>query len=66
LLKVIDTPWLAKSTWRRLQVFAGAPEAINRLRNGYTVVVLTILIRESIVNSSKAAGVQGDGILSCG
>ena len=36
-----------------------------RLRTRYTVVVLTILSWESIVNSSKAAGVQWDGILSC-
>ncbi|MFW6012055.1 MAG: HAD hydrolase-like protein, partial [Desulfosalsimonas sp.] len=61
----IDRMSLVKSTWHKLKVFAGAPEAINRLRTGYTVVVLTILGWQSIVNSSKAAGVQWDGILSC-
>ncbi len=65
LLKTIDTPSLVRSTWHHLQAFAGAPEAIDRLRKKYTVVVLTILKWESIVNSSKAAGVQWDGILSC-
>ena len=48
-----------------MNVFAGAAEAINRLRTRYTVVVLTILSWEAIVKSSKAAGVQWDGILSC-
>ncbi len=65
LLKTIDTTSLVRSTWHHLQAFPGAPEAIERLRSKYTVVVLTILKWESIVNSSKAAGVQWDGILSC-
>ncbi len=65
LLKRIDNSRLVESTWHHLNAFAGAPEAINRLRHRYTVVVLTILSWESIVNSSKAAGVQWDGILSC-
>jgi len=65
LLAAIDRLSLVKSTWHHLKAFAGAPAAINRLRAKYTVVVLTILSWESIVNSSKAAGVQWDGILSC-
>lgn len=65
VLGEIDRMSLVKSTWHSLKVFAGAPEAINRLRTGYTVVVLTILSWQSIVSSSKAAGVQWDGILSC-
>jgi len=65
LLADIDRTSLVKSTWHNLNAFAGAPEAINRLRAKYTVVVLTILSWESIVNSSKAARVQWDGILSC-
>lgn len=65
LLSQIDCMSLVKSTWHHLKVFAGAAEAINRLRTKYTVVVLTILKWESIVNSSKAGGVQWDGILSC-
>jgi len=65
LLAATDRLSLVKSTWHHLKAFAGAPAAINRLRAKYTVVVLTILSWESIVNSSKAAGVQWDGILSC-
>jgi 2-haloacid dehalogenase len=65
LLTTIDRMSLVKSTWHHLKAFAGAPEAINRLRTKYTVVVLTILSWESIVSSSKAAKVQWDGILSC-
>ena len=56
---------LVKATWHNLNAFAGAAEAITRLRSKYTVVVLTILSWESIVASSKKAGVQWDGILSC-
>jgi 2-haloacid dehalogenase len=65
LLKRIDREQLVKLTWHRLCAFTGAAQAINRLRQRYTVVVLTILSWESIVSSSKAAGVQWDGILSC-
>ena len=65
LLTTIDRMALVKSTWHHLKTFAGAPEAIDRLRTKYTVVVLTILNWESIVSSSKAAKVQWDGILSC-
>lgn len=65
LLTRVDPVSLTRSTWHRLKPFNGAPEAITRLRTGYTVVVLTILGWESIVSSSKSAGVQWDGILSC-
>jgi 2-haloacid dehalogenase len=65
LLAAIDQPSLVRSTWHHLNAFSGAPEAIERLRSKYTVVVLTILSWESIVSSSKAANVQWDGILSC-
>ncbi len=65
LLTTIDRMSLVKSTWHHLKAFAGAPEAINRLRTKYTVVVLTILSWESIVSSSKVARVHWDGILSC-
>ena len=65
LLNKIDKASLIKSTWHHLKPFIGAPEAIERLRTKYTVVVLTILSWESIVNSSKRARVQWDGILSC-
>ena len=65
LLAAIDRQALVRSTWHRLKAFAGAAESIARLRTRYTVVVLTILSWESIVASSKAAGVLWDGILSC-
>lgn len=65
LLGAIDRTSLVRLTWHHLKAFAGAPEAITRLRTRYTVVVLTILSWESIVSSSKAAAVQWDGILSC-
>jgi len=65
LLAEIDRTSLVKSTWHNMNVFAGAAEAINRLRSKYMVVVLTILSWEAIVKSSKRAGVQWDGILSC-
>jgi 2-haloacid dehalogenase len=65
ILTTIDHVTLIKDTWHHLEAFAGAPEAISRLRTKYLVVVLTILSWESIVNSSKRARVQWDGILSC-
>ena len=65
LLNKIDKSSLIESTWHHLQPFSGASESIERLRSKYTVVVLTILSWESIVNSSKRARVQWDGILSC-
>ncbi len=65
-LSFVDDPMvLVKAIWHRLRAFDGAAEAINRLQSRYTVVVLTILSWESIVGSSKAAGVSWDGILSC-
>ena len=65
LLSTVNCKSLVKSTWHHLKAFAGAPQAINRLRTKYTVVVLTILSWQSIVSSSKLAQVQWDGILSC-
>jgi 2-haloacid dehalogenase len=65
LLSSINCMALVKETWHHLKTFAGAPEAIKRLRTKYTVVVLTILSWQSIVSSSKLAQVQWDGILSC-
>ncbi|MCB2216081.1 MAG: HAD hydrolase-like protein [Desulfobulbaceae bacterium] len=65
LLGEIDRAVLVTSTWHNMRAFTGAAEAINRLRSRYLVVVLTILSWEAIVRSSKYAGVQWDGILSC-
>ncbi|MCF8144333.1 MAG: HAD hydrolase-like protein [Deltaproteobacteria bacterium] len=65
LLDGLDKTSLVEMTWSHLKPFSGAAEAIDRLRTRYTVVVLTILSWESIVQSSKRARVQWDGILSC-
>ncbi|MCF8143468.1 MAG: HAD hydrolase-like protein [Deltaproteobacteria bacterium] len=65
ILGIVDLKSLLESTWHHLKAFPGSREAINRLRGRYTVVVLTILNWNSIVSSSKAAGLQWDGILSC-
>lgn len=65
LNEVDDLSEIVKQTWHNLNAFEGAADAINQLRTKYTVVVLTILSWESIVGSSKRAGVQWDGILSC-
>lgn len=66
LLALLEDPMnFVKAIWHRLRAFQGAAEAVNRLRSRYTVVVLTILSWESVVASSKAAGVSWDGILSC-
>ncbi len=64
-LSSVDHVTLLESTWHKLKPFAGASEAIDRLRTKYTVIVLTILSWKSIVRSSKRAGIQWDGILSC-
>ena len=51
--------------WHRLQVWPDAPQALDKLRSRYTVVVLTILSWALVVDSSKTAGITWDGILSC-
>lgn len=51
--------------WHRLGAWPDAPAAIERLRNRYTVAVLTILSFSLAVDSSKHAGVQWDAIMSC-
>lgn len=53
------------SAWHVLKPWPDAPAAIEKLRSRYTVIVLTVLSWQSIVASSKAAGMSWDGILSC-
>ncbi len=65
LLDIIDHDLFLKSTWHRLKVFPGAAKAISRLRTKYTVVILSILSFESLVNSSKLGNMQWDAIISC-
>lgn len=51
--------------WHRLRAWPDAPAAIERLRRTRTVVVLTVLSWSLVVDSSKAAGITWDGVLSC-
>jgi 2-haloacid dehalogenase len=51
--------------WHRLRAWPDAPDAIEALRGRYTIVVLTVLSCAIAVDSSKAAGVGWDGVLSC-
>jgi 2-haloacid dehalogenase len=51
--------------WHRLRAWPDAGAALERLRRRYTVVVLSILSFSLLVDSSKAAGVRWDGIISC-
>ena len=51
--------------WHHLNVWKDAPQAIERLRSRYTVVVLTVLSWAIAVDSSKAGGIWWDGIISC-
>ena len=50
--------------WHRMPAWPDAPPAIERLRGRYTTVVLTILSWSIAVDSSKAAGIAWDGIIS--
>lgn len=51
--------------WHRLKVWPDAPDALRRLRERYTVVVLTVMSTAIAVDSSKHNGVEWDAILSC-
>ncbi len=53
------------TAWHRLRAWPDAAAAIERLRSRYTVVVLSILNFSLLVDSSKFAGIQWDGIISC-
>jgi 2-haloacid dehalogenase len=51
--------------WHRLRAWPDAPAAIARLRGRFTVIVLTVLSWAIVVDSSKAAGIDWDGVLAC-
>jgi 2-haloacid dehalogenase len=51
--------------WHRLPAWPDANPAIQRLRQKYTVVVLTVLSFSVVVDSSKHSGIDWDGIISC-
>ncbi|MDQ8194494.1 HAD family hydrolase [Coraliomargarita sp. SDUM461003] len=65
VLRRLDLAALTRMTWHQLDVFEGAADMVARLRTRYTVLVLTILNYQSIIESSKRGGVIWDGIFSC-
>ncbi len=51
--------------WHRLDAWTGAADAIRRIRERYTIVVLTVLSFSIVVDCSKRNGIDWDGMLSC-
>ena len=51
--------------WHRLNSWPDAANAIKRIRERYTTVVLTVLSWSIVVDCSKYNGIGWDGILSC-
>jgi 2-haloacid dehalogenase len=51
--------------WHRMPVWPEFPAALDRLKEHYRVVVLTILSFAIVVDSSKFSGIAWDGIISC-
>ena len=51
--------------WHRLSSWPDAADAIKRIRERYTIVVLTVLSWSIVVDCSKRNGIDWDGILSC-
>jgi 2-haloacid dehalogenase len=66
------TPSLSKderdnlnAVWHKLDAWDDAPKAIERLRDRYTVVPLTVLSWSIGVDCSKFNGINWDGLISC-
>jgi len=51
--------------WHRLDAWPDVPPALERLREHYAVVILSVLSWSILVDSSKHAGISWDGLLSC-
>jgi 2-haloacid dehalogenase len=51
--------------WHEMPVFPDFPPALERLKEHYKVVVLTVLSFAIVLDSSKANGMTWDGIISC-
>ncbi len=51
--------------WHKLNSWPDAADAIKRIRERYTIVVLTVLSWAIVVDCSKRNGIDWDGILSC-
>lgn len=50
--------------WHAMDVWEDFPEALERLRSRYRVIVLTVMSFSIVVDSSRHAGISWDGILS--
>ena len=53
------------SVWHRLSAWPDAPAALARLRERYSVVVLTVMSTAIAIDSSRHNGIDWDAILSC-
>ena len=53
------------AVWHRLEAWDDAPDAIERLRDRYTVIPLTVLSWSIGVDCSKFNGISWDGLISC-
>ena len=51
--------------WHEMPVFPDFPPALERLKEHYKVVVLTVLSFAIVLDSSKANNMTWDGIISC-
>lgn len=51
--------------WHRMGVWDDVPRALDRLRQSYSVSILTVLSLSIVVDSSKHAGIDWDAYLSC-
>lgn len=51
--------------WHRLSAWPDAPDALRRLRERYSVVVLTVMSTAIAIDSSRHNGIDWDAILSC-
>ena len=50
--------------WHAMEVWPDFPNAIERLRTKYRVIVLTVLSFSIVVDSSRNSGISWDGVLS--
>ena len=53
------------TVWHQLGVWDDVHESLPRLREHYTVAILTVLSLAIVVDSSKHAGIDWDAYLSC-
>jgi 2-haloacid dehalogenase len=51
--------------WHHLDVWSDFPEALEKLRQHYKVVILSVLSWSILLDSSKHAGISWDGLISC-